>query len=139
MDKQILQSEPREERIQQLKNSADKVEIFSFPRELSNGEIQELQSKLSQNMIFVDKEEQILKVAKEIFKSAVKPVKQQMAKDLTMIRTQVEEVTEEVYLLKDVAENKMGYYSKDGNLVFERTLRPEEMQFSTQEHLRKAE
>ena len=139
MDKQILQSEPREERIQQLKNSADKVEIFSFPRELSNGEIQELQSKLSQNMIFVDKEEQILKVAKEIFKSAVKPVKQQMAKDLTMIRTQVEEVTEEVYLLKDVAENKMGYYSKDGNLVFERTLRPEEMQFSIQEHLRKAE
>jgi hypothetical protein len=139
MDKQILQSESPEERIQQLKNSADKVENFTYPRELSNGEIQELQSKLSQDMIFVDKEEQTLKIAKEIFKSAVKPVKQQMAKNLTMIRTQVEEVTEEVYLLKDVAENKMGYYSKEGKLVFERSLRPEEMQFSIQEHLRKAQ
>lgn len=138
MEKQILQSESHEERIQQLKNSADKVENFTYPRELSNGEIQELQSKLSQDMILVDKEEQALKIAKEIFKSAVKPVKQQMAKNLTMIRTQVEEVTEEVYLLKDVSENKMGYYSKEGKLVFERSLRPEEMQFSIQEHLRKA-
>jgi hypothetical protein len=138
MEKQILQAESPEERIQALQNSADKIEKFSFPRELSNGEIQELQSKLSQDMIFVDQEEQKLKVSKEIFKSAVKPVKQQMAKNLTMIRTQVEEVTEDVYLLKDVQENKVGYYSKDGKLVFERSLRPEEMQFSIQEHLRKA-
>jgi hypothetical protein len=48
-----------------LKNSADKVEMFSYPRELSNGEIQELQSNLSQDMIVVDKEEQKLKVAKK--------------------------------------------------------------------------
>lgn len=117
MEKQILQSESAEDRLEQLKNSADKVEKFSYPRELSNGEVQELQGRLSQDMIFVDQEEQKLKVAKEIFKSAVKPVKQQLASNLTMIRTQVEEVTEDVYLLKDVAEGKMGYYSKDGKLV----------------------
>ena len=138
MQKQILQHESASERLEQLKNSADKAENFSYPRELSNGEIQELQSNLSQDMIFVDKKEQDLKVAKEIFKSATKPVKQQIAKNLQLIRTQVEEVSEEVYLLKDIEEGKMGYYSKDGILVFERNLRPDEMQYSIQEHLRKA-
>lgn len=56
-----------------------------------------------------------------------------------MIRSQVEEVSEEVYLMKDIEEGKMGYYSKEGRLVFERMLRPDEMQFSIQEHLRKAQ
>lgn len=139
MEKQILQGESPENRLEQLRNSADKVEAFSYPRELSNGEIQELQSHLSQDMILVDKEEQKLKVAKEIFKAATKPVKQQIVKNLQMIRSQVEEVTEDVYLLKDIAEGKMGYYSKDGILRFERNLRPDEMQFSITDHLRKAQ
>lgn len=138
MQKQILQHESPGDRLEQLKNSADKAENFSYPRELSNGEIQELQNSLSQDMIFVDRKEQDLKVAKEIFKAATKPVKQTIAKNLQLIRTQVEEVSEEVYLLKDIEEGKMGYYSKDGILVFERNLRPDEMQYSIQEHLRKA-
>lgn len=138
MEKQILKNESPGNRLEQLKNSADKVENFSYPRELSIGEIQELQNNLSQDMIFVDKQDQELKVAKEIFKAATKPIKQQIAKNLQLIRTQVEEVSEEVYLLKDIEEGKMGYYSKEGNLVFERNLRQDEMQYSIQEHLRKA-
>ena len=139
MEKQILSGESASDRLEQLKNSAEKVESFSYPRELSTGEIQELQSHLSQDMITVDQEEQKLKVAKEIFKAATKPVKQTIAKNLQMIRTQVEEVTEDVYLLKDVEESKMGYYSKEGKLVFERNLRPEEQQYSITDHLRKAQ
>jgi hypothetical protein len=54
-------------------------------------------------------------------------------------RSQVEEVHEEVYLLKDIEQSKMGYYSKEGILVFERNLRPDEMQYSIQDHLRKAQ
>jgi hypothetical protein len=139
MEKQILKGESASDRLEQLKNSAEKVESFSYPREMSTGEIQELQSHLSQDMISVDQEEQKLKVAKEIFKAATKPVKQTIAKNLQMIRTQVEEVTEDVYLLKDIEEGKMGYYSKEGKLVFERNLRPEEQQYSIQDHLRKAQ
>jgi hypothetical protein len=55
-----------------------------------------------------------------------------------MIRSQVEEVHEEVYLLKDIEQSKM-YYSKEGFLFFERNLRPDEMQYSIQDHLRKAQ
>lgn len=139
MEKQILKNETPSDRLEQLKNVADKVKSFTYPRELSSGEIQELQSHLSQDMIKVDQEEQKLKVAKEAFKAATKPVKQTIAKNLQMIRSQVEEVTDNVFLMKDIEEMKMGYYSKEGVLVFERNLRPEEMQFSITEHLRKAE
>ncbi|WP_202703127.1 hypothetical protein [Flavobacterium sp. UGB4466] len=139
MEKKILQNESPADRLEQLKSVADKLEDFSYPRELTVGEIQELQSGLSQDMITVDRAEQELKIAKEVFKSEVKPIKQQIAKNLQMIRTQVEEVKEKVFLLKDLNEEKMGYYSKDGILVFERELRPDEKQYSITDHLRKAE
>ena len=139
MEKQILQNVSPEERLITLKNNSFSVEKFSYPRELELSEVQELQSELSQQMIAIDKEDQKLKIAKEIYKAAVKPVKQEMAANLNMIRTQIEEVTDEVYLMKDLEENKMGYYSKEGKLVFERALKSEEMQFSITDHLRKAE
>lgn len=139
MEKLILQSESPSIRIQQLKDAADKIEMFSFPRELDPGEIQELQSHLSQDMILVDQQEQILKVSKEQYKAATKPVKQQIAKNLQMIRSQVEEVNEEVYLLKDLETQRMGYYSKEGKLVFDRALKAEELQYSIQDHIRKAQ
>jgi uncharacterized protein YPO0396 len=138
MEKQILINVPQEERIVSLRDSADKVETFTFSRELEIGEVQELQGELSQCMIRIDQEEQKLKMAREAFKSVVKPMRERIKGNLQKVRTQMEEVTEEVYLLKDLQEMKMGYYSKEGKLVFERGLRPDEMQFSIQEHLRKA-
>jgi hypothetical protein len=138
MEKRILQSESPGDRISALRSSADKVEMFSYPRELSLPEVQELQSDLSQHMILVDREEQKLKIAREIYKAATKPVKQEIAKTLQMIRSQVEEVNEEVFFMKDLLEEKMGYYSKEGILVFERSLKPEERQYSIQDHLKKA-
>jgi len=139
MEKKILQSSSQEERIEALKASAVKSEKFTYQRELEQGEIQELQSDLSQKMILIDQEEQKLKVHKEAFKAVVKPVKESMKNSLQKIRTGMEEINGDVYLLKDLAEEKMGYYTPEGNLVFERRLKPEEMQYSINEHLRKAE
>jgi hypothetical protein len=53
-----------------------------------------------------------------------------MAAGLQKIRTGMEEINDDVFLMKDLEENKMGYYSKEGKLVFERNLKPEEMQYS---------
>lgn len=137
MEKQILKDSSPGERVELLKSNAYAIEKFTYSRELDLGEVQELQSDLSQQMITVDKEDQKLKIEKERYKSIVKPVKQRIAVNLQMIRTQLEEVTDEVFLMKDIEENKMGYYSKDGKLVFERSLKADEMQFSITEHLRK--
>jgi len=138
MEKQILKDVSPEERLETLKSNAVKSEQFSYARELEPAEVQELQSELSQQMITVDQEDQKLKIHKEAFKSVVKPVKQKIAMNLQKIRTGVEEITDDVFLMKDIEENKMGYYSKEGKLVFERNLKAEEMQYTITEHLKKA-
>lgn len=139
MEKQILKSSSPDERLAALKATAVKSEKFTYQRELEQGEIQELQSELSQSMILIDQEDQKLKVHKEAFKSIVKPVKESMKQSLQKIRTGMEEINGDVYLMKDLEEEKMGYYTPEGKLVFERRLKPEEMQYSINEHLRKAE
>jgi len=134
MEKQILQNFSSDERIETLKANAVKTEKFTYARELEQGEIQELQSDLSQSMITVDQEDQKLKVHKEAYKAVVKPIKQQIAAGLQKIRTGMEEINDDVFLMKDLEENKMGYYSKEGKLVFERNLKPEEMQYSINDY-----
>ena len=133
MEKQILSTEPIAERLAILEANSEKKEKFTYSRELDLAEVQELQSELSQIMITVDQHDQQLKMAKEIYKAAVKPSKEKMRAILQNIRSQVEEVTEEVYLMKDLEDGKMGYYTKEGRLVFERRLKPEENQYSIRE------
>lgn len=139
MDKQILSNISPYERLETLQGTAHAVEKMSYPRELTQGELQELQYSLSQDMILIDQEDQKLSAAKEVYKAAVNPVKKAIAAKLQMIRTHVEDVFEDVYLMKDVEEEKMGYYNKEGKLVFERALLPGERQYSISDHLRKAE
>lgn len=133
MEKQILSTEPIAERLAILEANSEKKEKFTYSRELDIAEVQELQSELSQIMITVDQHDQQLKMAKEIYKAAVKPSKEKMRAILQNIRSQVEEVTEEVYLMKDLEDGKMGYYTKEGRLVFERRLKLEENQYSIRE------
>lgn len=140
MEKQILQNVTPEDRVRHLRDSADKVEEkFTYSRELEIGEVQEIQSDLSQALIKIDQEDVRLKVHKEAHKAVVKPLKEEIRGNLQKVRTQMEEITDEVFLMKDMQEMRVGYYSKEGKLVFERGLRPDEMQFSITEHLKKAE
>jgi hypothetical protein len=138
MERSILQNVSPEERLEQLKAVAEKTEVFTYPRELSMGELEELKNELSQNCITIDAEDEKKKEMMENYKAAVNPLKQQNRKILQMVRTGSEEVTDSVFLLKDLELEKMGYYNKEGVLVFERRLRPDEMQYSIQEHLRKS-
>lgn len=130
MEKQILLEVDPLERLQQLKDVADKVEKFNYPRELSQGELEELKNELAQNHITIDNQDQVLKTHKEDYNAAVKPLRELNKDILRKVRTGVEDVVEDVYLLKDLEEEKMGYYSKDGKLVFERSLKPEEKQYT---------
>ena len=137
MEKSILQNVSKEERIETLRANAFGVEKFTYQRELEQGEVQELQKDLSQKLIRIDKEDQKLKIAKEAHKSVVKPMREEIKSDLQMIRTQMEEVTDEVFMMKDFEENKMGFYSKEGKLVSERALKADELQYSITDNVRK--
>ena len=130
MEKQILIGVDSSERLQQLIDVAEKVEKFNYPRELSQGELEELKNELAQNHITIDNQDQVLKSHKEAYNASVKPLRELNKDILRKVRTGVEDVVEDVYLLKDLEEEKMGYYSKDGKLVFERSLKPEEKQYT---------
>lgn len=141
MEQRILQDLPVDERQRTLHENAFKVETkYTYTRELEEGELQELQNNLSQNLIEVDKADQELKAAKEAYNAVVKPIKEQIKGSLQCIRTRSEEITGEVYLIKDEHEQRMGIYSKEGKLLFDRSLLPEEKQYSIiDQTFRKAE
>lgn len=54
MNKQILQNESIETRLDSLRATAVKTEKFTYSRELDLGEVQELQNEISQSMILID-------------------------------------------------------------------------------------
>ncbi|OIQ16563.1 MAG: hypothetical protein BM557_09625 [Flavobacterium sp. MedPE-SWcel] len=131
MEKQIAKDCSDAERLEILEASAFKVEKnYSYTRELEQGELQDRQTTLSQNMIKIDVAKQELKEARDKYKADAKPLENENNAVLQEIRTRSEEVVDTVYLLKDEEHERMGVYSKEGALLLERALLPNERQYS---------
>ena len=131
MEQRILQDSPPDERRKLLAANAYKVDPkYTYTRELEEGELRERQNGLSQNLIKIDRADQVLKEAKESYNAVVKPLREENKMALTEIRTRSEEITGDVYLMKDEHTGQMGIYSPEGILLMQRGLLPEERQFS---------
>jgi hypothetical protein len=129
MYQQFLQGVSPKERIQVLRDSAEKVENFTYPKKLSGDDLSLLKDDMVRDSVQLAKLEDAKKEFNTEHKSQVKPLKQNFAITLNKLRSKVEEVTEEVYLMADQEEGLMGYYNGEGNLIHSRVLRPEEKQF----------
>jgi hypothetical protein len=103
---------------------------YSYSRELEPAELDARKERLAQNMIKIDKADQVLKEAKQVFTAEAKPMQEANKILLYEIRTRSEEITGEVYLIKDEHEERMGIYSPEGILIMERGLLPEERQYN---------
>lgn len=131
MEQRILQGEPPEERKKALATNAFKIDpAYRYTRELEESELRARENRLSQNLIKMDAADQILSEAKLTHKTTVDPMKKENAQALTEIRTRSEEITGEVYLIKDEHEQRVGVYSPEGVLLFERGYMPDERQYS---------
>ncbi len=128
MDQKILQSDSHKDRIQYLKDTCVKTETFTYPKQLTDEELELEKHNYTQNAITIEIADKKLQEAKEIHKANTKPVKEDMKTQITKIRSGIEEVTEPVYLLDDQDEGKMGYYNAKGELVYERLLMQDERQ-----------
>ena len=129
MESSFLKNESRQVRVQTLKDNAEKTEEFTYPKALGSEDLGLLKDQLVKNSVSLSKLDEERKEFLTGIKAKVKPLKQEVAITLGKLRTKVEEVTEEVYLLADQEEGMMGYYNADGNLVYQRILLPEERQF----------
>ncbi|CAA0253756.1 hypothetical protein V2605_03600 [Tenacibaculum maritimum] len=128
MDKKILQLENRNERKQILKDSCVKTETFTYPKQFTPEELSLKKDELSQQDIQLDNLEGEKKKVTTEFNNDIKELKNERKHTLTCVRTGMEEVTEQVFLLDDQEVGKMGYYNESGILVYERPLMPEERQ-----------
>lgn len=130
MEKQILQNETEKARIEYLKDSAEKIEVFTYQKPFISEQI----TIKKDQVIF--KTDQIIKLKekkKELVSEMNAEIKELQTDQITLVHevtTGREDVTDDVYLLADQEAGSMGYYSKDGELVYERPLLPNEKQLS---------
>ena len=129
MDRVLFQDMTPGERAKMLADNAEKKEEFQYPRELTPDEISELKDNLSSESITLSKLEERKKELMDEMKAEIKPVKDEVNRVLKLLRTRIEEVEEDVFLIADQEEGMMGYYNDKGELVHQRLLRGNEKQF----------
>lgn len=128
MEKKLLQDVSKNERLQYLKDSCYRVEQFTYPRQLSLEELELEKHDFTQNAIKVAIADQKLKIARDEFKALAKPLKLEMKHQMDKIRSSIEEITGDVFLMDDQDNNLMGYYNSEGELVYQRGLMQAEKQ-----------
>jgi len=128
MEKQLLQNETQSERKIVLRDTCLKMEEFTYSKQFTQEELTHKKDELSQQDIKLEKLEQEKKEVVADFAARIKAVKEDRLQTLNQVLTGAEEVTEQVYLLDDQEEKKIGYYNADGLLVYERPLMPDERQ-----------
>lgn len=128
MEQHLLQNEPHQKRLEVLKDSAEKVETFTYPKVLSAEEITKVREDYTQNAIRKAKLDEAKKEYSDNHNAEAKPIANEMKEQMQMIRSKVEEITEQVYHIADQDEGMMGYYNAQGKLVYQRPLLPNEKQ-----------
>lgn len=128
MEKQILKDETRSSRQLILTDSCVRKEEFTYPKHFESDELAFKKDELTQVCLKLGKLVEEKKTVSKEFNTNIKIAKVEQAGILNSLRTGMEEVTEEVFLLDDQDSGKMGYYNKEGELVYERPLMPEEKQ-----------
>lgn len=128
MDQKILQDLSGKERLQALRDNAEKTELFNYSRLLDESKLSVLKDELTKDSVNLVKLEEARKEFLTDHKAKVKPLKFNVATTLNKLRSKVEEVEETVYLMADTDEGLMGFYNEEGLLLYTRALMPEERQ-----------
>jgi hypothetical protein len=128
MKKRIFESYPKAERIQVLRDNAEKSEDFSYFREYEPEELDVLKDQYFQDASELQKHEEKYNASKLEFKLNADPIKSKMKETFTGIRIKGRTVTEQVYLLAHHESNIMEYYNEAGLMIHSRRMLPDEKQ-----------
>lgn len=129
MEKFIGQDiENLQEREQFIKDNADSIEDIGYSKPLKSEVIDKLKEELTDATIKKADVEQEKKAADAMYNSSLKELKQKIGEYAEKLKSKSEYVREGCYKLVDEAEKIVGYYNKEGMLVYERPARLEELQ-----------
>lgn len=119
---------PSEERINVLRNNADKIEQTTYEKELTEEELIAKREQFVDNSIAVSKLEDELSEKKKEFKSKIDPLKLINRSLQYEVKTKKSEVKGTLFHMANHDSGYMETYDEAGELVSSRRLRPDEKQ-----------
>lgn len=127
-----------EERINILRNNADKIEQTDYEKELTEEELIAKREEFVDNSIDVSKLEDELAEKKKEYKNKIEPIKLVNRSLQKEIKTKKRWVKGQLFYMADHVNGMMETWDETGELVSSRRLRPDEKQVRMQVVLPKA-
>lgn len=118
----------QKDRLVILQQNADRVEVTTYQKPLTDESKAEKREVLTENSIQLFDLDEEKKEAVKIFKDQIDPLKKHNKKLLLEIRTGQESVNGTLFHMANHDEGMMEVYDNDGFLVETRRLKPEEKQ-----------
>ena len=128
MDAQLFQDLPLAERKEMLEANADAVEHLGYSRPLPSDEIDQLKEQLSSTQIKIDDKQDELSDYSRTLKNEIKELKTTRKGITTKLKSRSEYVEEDCFKMVDDKRREVGYYNKEGILVYSRPARKDELQ-----------
>lgn len=130
MDKVLGQEYEGKARIDFLCDNCDAVEDLGYTKQLPNEEIEALKDRLVENNIQLRDVRADKKAANKEFNDQIKQLEESNDEVTGKLKAKSEFVTEACFKFVDTETREVGYYNREGLLVYCRPGRPEEMQKS---------
>lgn len=128
MEAQLFQELPLDERKEMLEANADAVEHLGYSRLLPSDEVDALKEQLSSTQIKIDEKQEELSAKAKVLKNEIKDLKANRKSITLRLKTRSEYIEEDCYKMVDDKRREVGYYNKEGVLVYSRPARKEELQ-----------
>lgn len=130
MDKVLGQEYEGKARIDFLRDNCDAVEDLGYTKQLPNEEIEALKDRLVENNIQLRDVRADKKAANKEFNDQIKQLEESNDEVTGKLKAKSEFVTEACFKFVDTETREVGFYNREGLLVYCRPGRPEEMQKS---------
>ena len=136
MDAELFQDLPVAERREQLEANADAIEHLGYTRSLPSEEVDSLKEQLMSVQIKIEEKQEELKEKSKELNTIIKDYKESRKKVTAKLKTRSEYIEEDCYKMVDSNRREVGYYNKEGKLVYSRPARREELQKSIFQDIR---
>ena len=127
-NKQLFGDQPKEKRVESLKEIADRVSKEPVTRKYSESELAQMREELGNVSIIQDEKKTLLAEEVKSAKEEIKLMEKKRKSLMGNIRSKSQTTTEEVYGIANHDDKVMEFYDAEGVFIYNRRLTPEERQ-----------
>lgn len=120
--------EDLKEREQYLKDNADTIEDMGYSKPIPSEQIEKLKEQLADASIKKLEQEEAKKTAVQMYNEEIKGYKNTIKDVADKLKSKTTYVNEPCYKMVDAQTRQVGYYYKEGMLVYQRPARMAELQ-----------